>query len=161
MATDWEAELAAFLARLSDVQQRTLEVLGRKRTLLVSGDVAALGELAPTEAGLMEELRQALARRESLLEQAAREGLPANNLQAVAHALAPQQRALLEQPFRQASLQARLLAHEGLLNWLLVQRTLLHLSQLLEIIATGGRLQPTYRKEESLQTSGALVDRAV
>jgi hypothetical protein len=62
---------------------------------------------------------------------------------------------------RQAALRARLLRHEGLVNWVLVQRTLIHLSQLLEIIATGGRLQPTYRKEESLRAGGALVDQEV
>jgi len=161
MATDWDTELAGFLARLSEVQQRTLEMLGRKRQLLINGDLEALGELAQAEAGLADELRQALARRQELLEQAAREGLPASNLRAVAGALPPQQRALLEPPFRRASAQAQLLAHEGLVNWVLVQRILLHLSQLLEIIATGGRLKPTYRKEESLQASGALVDRAV
>jgi hypothetical protein len=42
-----------------------------------------------------------------------------------------------------------------------VQRTLIHLSQMLEIIATGGQMQPTYGKKESVQARGALVDRAV
>lgn len=161
IATDWETALAGFLARLSDVQQRTLDVLGRKRKLLIAGDLEGLGALAEAEAALVEELRQCLAERNAMLERAAREGLPAANLQAVASALPTGQSAALGPPLRQATLQARLLAHEGLLQWLLVQRTLLHLSQLLEIIATGGRLQPTYRKEESLQIGGALVDRAV
>lgn len=161
MARNWESELAGFLARLSDVQQRTLEVLGRKRQLLTQGDLSGLSELAQTEADLVDELRQCLAERKALLEEAAREGLPAENLRAVAAALPGGQSGPLRQPLRQAAFQARLLAHEGLVHWVLVQRTLLHLSQLLEIIATGGRLQPTYRKEDSLQVGGALVDRAV
>lgn len=161
MATDWESELAGFLARLSDVQQRTLEVLGRKRQLLTTGDLDGLGELAHAEAQLVDELRQCLAQRKALLDSAAREGLPADNLRAVAAALPSRQSGPLRQPLRQAAFQAHLLAHEALVQWVLVQRTLLHLSQLLEIIATGGRLQPTYRKEESLHAGGALVDRAV
>ena len=43
----------------------------------------------------------------------------------------------------------------------LVQRALIHLSQMLEIIATGGQMQPTYEKKDSVEASGALVDRAV
>ncbi len=41
------------------------------------------------------------------------------------------------------------------------QRTVLHLSQLLEIIATGGRAQPTYGKGRSADCGGALLDQAV
>jgi hypothetical protein len=52
------------------------------------------------------------------------------------------------------------LQHQSLTNWVLVQRTLLHLSQLIEIIATGGRLKPTYGKGSDHQAGGALVDRA-
>ena len=54
----------------------------------------------------------------------------------------------------------RVLRHHSLTNWVLVQRTLIHLSQMLEIIATGGEMQPTYGKEESVHARGALVDRA-
>jgi hypothetical protein len=41
-----------------------------------------------------------------------------------------------------------------------VQRTLLHLSQLIGIIATGGQSLPTYGKGADCRASGALVDRA-
>jgi len=51
-----------------------------------------------------------------------------------------------------------LLQHHSLVNWVVIQRTLLHLSQMLEIIATGGRLQPTYGKGESSTASGTLMD---
>jgi len=36
---------------------------------------------------------------------------------------------------------------------------LLHLSQMLEIIATGGKKRPTYSKDEAPDCGGALVDR--
>jgi hypothetical protein len=43
----------------------------------------------------------------------------------------------------------------------LVQKALIHLSQLLEIIATGGAFQPTYHKGGPVPAGGALMDRAV
>jgi hypothetical protein len=52
----------------------------------------------------------------------------------------------------------RLLQHHSLTNWVLAQRSLLHITQLLEIVATGGRLQPTYGKGASSHARGALVD---
>ena len=57
-----------------------------------------------------------------------------------------------------SDLRMRLLQTGLLTNWLLAQRTLLHISQLLEIIATGGRIQPTYVVSESVQSRGALLD---
>jgi hypothetical protein len=52
----------------------------------------------------------------------------------------------------------RLLQHQSLTNWVLAQRAVLHVSQLLEIIATGGRLQPTYGDGDTLHNRGSLVD---
>ena len=49
----------------------------------------------------------------------------------------------------------------SLAQWVAVQRTVLHLSQMLEIIATGGRSQPTYGMGVGSQRSGALMDQAV
>ena len=52
----------------------------------------------------------------------------------------------------------RLLQHHSLTNWVLAQRSLLHVSQLLEIIATGGRMQPTYGDRDALHGRGTLVN---
>jgi hypothetical protein len=62
---------------------------------------------------------------------------------------------------KKTAARARLLQHQALANWVLAQRTVLHLSQILEIIATGGRLQPTYGKENPIAAGGSLVDQAV
>ena len=62
------------------------------------------------------------------------------------------------QPGRRLTGRMDLLQHHSLANWVLAQRSLLHISQLLEIIATGGRLRPTYGKSEPVLARGALVD---
>jgi hypothetical protein len=59
---------------------------------------------------------------------------------------------------KESSARMQLLQHHSLANWVLAQRCLLHASQLLEIIATGGRLQPTYGDKESVHARGALVN---
>lgn len=155
----WENDLSAYLTTLSTAQQRTLDVLGRKRQLLAGGDREGLEAIAGEEAAVAAELQECLHQRQVLLDRAAGEGLPADSLRSLAGSLPANHR--LGGQLRQSTAQARLLQHEGLVNWVVVQKTLLHLSQLLEIIATRGRMQPTYNRGEPLQATGALVDQEV
>ncbi|MFH1267928.1 MAG: hypothetical protein ABIK89_19595, partial [Planctomycetota bacterium] len=82
------------------------------------------------------------------------------NIRSLTAALPDDGRRVLSDQVNEAAGRARLLRHHSLTNWVLVQRTLIHLSQMLEIIATGGQMQPTYERKESVHASGALVDRA-
>ena len=75
--------------------------------------------------------------------------------------LATAQRGKVTKQMTATSARMRLLQHQSLANWVLAQRTILHLSQLLEIIATGGQLQPTYSRDEPSDSRGALVDKEV
>lgn len=165
MGIAWESEIANFFKTLSAVQARTLEVLARKRAMIVAADTAGLAAVDEEEVQVMQSLEECLQKREQLLERAGQEGLPSNNLRALAKALPGdpgkdrKKKELLDQ-VRDATLRSRLLQHHSLTNWVLVQKTLIHLSQLLEIIATGGRLQPTYGKDDRACATGALVDRA-
>ena len=160
METTWESDLANFLTDISDVQDESLNILGRKRELLVASDLEGLSALAEKEEKLINRLQQCLLRREELLQQAGREGLPSDSIQSLSAALPEGEKEGLSDRVRQATGRARLLQHHSLTNWVLVQRTLIHLSQMLEIIATGGRLEPTYDREQSPEPSGALVDKA-
>ena len=159
MPTSWEPELARLLGDLSRVQDELLKMLARKRELLVAADTAGLAALGPQEEQLAAALQDCLRRREQLLTQAAGEGRPSGSLQALAATLSQADRKGVEDDLRAARAQARLLRHHSLTNWVLIQRTLIHLSQVLEIIATGGRLQPTYGGGTPAP-AGALVDRA-
>lgn len=159
MKTNWESELATFLTDLSTVQGESLEVLARKRHALAHADTDTLTAIQADEEVLMEKLKQCLTRREELLARAAHQGLPSDSIRSLAGELAgPESQEVVSQ-LGQTTQRARLLQHHSLTNWVLAQRTLIHLSQILEIIATGGRQQPTYSKEEKPQNRGALVDR--
>lgn len=160
MRTTWEPELATLLKDLLAVQDDLLAMFARKRELLLASDAPGLAALAPEEERLSAALQQWVQRREVLLARAGQEGLPSGSIRALTTALPREQQGRLDESVRTAASRARLLRHQSLTNWVVIQKTLLHLSQVLEIIATGGRLQPTYGGGEGVRASGTLVDRA-
>lgn len=156
-----ESDIAGLLSELSSVQTDLLSVLSHKRTLLAAGDGAALGSMANQERELVTRLQACQEHRQRLLAQAAEQGLPSDSIRSLSKSLPTASRNRLKGDLNEAQSRSRLLQHECLTNWVLVQRTLLHLSQMIEIIATGGRMKPTYGNGSDRQDQGALVDRAV
>jgi hypothetical protein len=159
--TAWELELAELLERLSAAQSQLLALLVEKRDCIVRRDHRALAELASREGELAGELQACHRRRQELLAAADAEGLPGGSLSDLSAAIALSRGAQLERSVAEARNRARLIRHECLAQWVAVQRTVLHLSQLLEIIATGGHGQPTYGKGPGGARSGSLMDQAV
>ena len=160
ITTDLESEIAAFLTELSSAQSEMLKLLVEKREFLVKYDGDGLASIVPREEQLVARLQSCLDRRAELLARADDRGLPHDSIRQLAGSLAGGKRSPLAKSVQQASSQARILQHNSVTNWVLVQRTLIHLSQMLEIIATGGRPQPTYGKGDAATSSGALVDQA-
>lgn len=160
---DWEQAITQLLADLSGTQQELLEVLADKRVRLASVDVAGMSELQVREQSLLERLQACHLRREELLTAATREGLPGDSMTSLAKHAVPAGKSSSGEKLRKelatTASRMRLLQTQSLTNWVVAQRSLLHVSQLLEIIATGGRLQPTYGVGEGgLHTRGGLVD---
>ncbi|MHC4406816.1 MAG: hypothetical protein ACYTG0_44925, partial [Planctomycetota bacterium] len=67
MQTTWESELAGFLTRLSAAQDESLEILSKKRELLVAADTQGLADVQAREQALIERLQECLRQREDLL----------------------------------------------------------------------------------------------
>ena len=156
----WEAELAGLLSELSSTQSELLAVLVEKREYLIAADRVGMQSMQPREEELLRRLQGCQERRKRLLEQASRQGLPSDSIRSLATIVPSAEGRVLAEQVEQASARSQLLQHQSLANWVLAQRTLLHLSQLLEIIATGGRARPTYGKGESSAGNGTLVDQA-
>ena len=160
---DWEQAITELLAELSGTQQELFEVLAEKRARLASVDVSGMTELQVREQSLLERLQSCHARREELLAAAQREGLPGDSMTSLANRAIPSGKGSSGEKLRKelatTASRMRLLQTQSLTNWVVAQRSLLHVSQLLEIIATGGRLQPTYGVGEGgLNARGGLVD---
>ena len=160
MHTSWESDLAQLLTELSATQDELLDVLARKRQFLVASDLAGMQSLEAREHALLARLEACSARRGALLEQAAEQGLPSASIRSLAAVASAPDRQALARHVDEVNRRTRLVQHQSLTNWVLAQRTLIHLAQLLEIIATGGRPRPTYGKDESGHAHGSLVDQA-
>lgn len=156
--TDWDAQLGELLTELSAVQGDLLHVLAEKRQVILQGDAPSLSGLAARESDILSRLDACHRRRTSLLSQAKASGMPSGSLTELAGRVAPNQHSKTQRDLKAASQNLRKLQSESLSNWVLAQRSLLHVSQLLEIIATGGRIQPTYEKDASTHVRGNLVD---
>ena len=163
MPISWETELSRFLSDLLTIQDETLAHLKQKRELLRTSDVAGLAEANLEGGRLCERLQACLDRRAKLLALAAEEGVQAETITGLVDTLPSESRRTIRGQARETNVRARLLKHYGFANWVVTQKTLLHLSQILEIIATGGRRKPTYNKNpaEMAAVGGNLVDEAV
>ncbi|MGI8978890.1 MAG: flagellar export chaperone FlgN [Pirellulaceae bacterium] len=157
-AVDWEDELAALLAELSSAQDELLAVLVAKKDCLAAADLEALSELQIRELALGVRLQACHVRRGELLAAAKEQNLPGDSIGRLAATLPARQRDKLGKQVKDSQARMRLLQNQSITNWVLAQRSLLHVSQLLEIIATGGRLQPTYGEGETVHSVGSLVN---
>ncbi len=160
---DWETELAELLTELTSVQDELLTLLQQKREQMLRPETAALAGTEEAEHRLCERLQACHGRRQRLLDEASSQGLRAasiGQLTGTLPNLEPEQRNCLDSQVRQASARTRLVQHQCLTNWVLAQQSLLHLTQILEIVASGGRLKSTYGDDASTHTAGSLVDKA-
>ena len=155
---NWEQELATLLGELSSVQDELLAVLIAKKDCLAGAELEALADLQVRELALGERLQACHQRRGELLAVAKEQNLPGDSLGQLAATLPARQRDKLGKKVKESQAQMRLLQNQSITNWVLAQRSLLHVSQLLEIIATGGRLQPTYGDGETVHSVGSLVN---
>lgn len=153
-----EQDLVEFLNELSELQQELLTVLQEKREHLARGNLAGIEEVQPREEVLISKLNHCHHQRQLLLDRAHEQGLGSNDLGSLAETIQRTEGPALSEQVRTLNARMRMLQNGTLTNWLLAQRSLLHLSQLVEIIATGGKMQPTYVMGEAVHARGALLD---
>jgi flagellar biosynthesis/type III secretory pathway chaperone len=151
-------QIAALLSDLSQVQSELLDLLAEKQKRLAGAQPEAIELLTDRETELAARLQSCHQRRQSLLDQAGAEGLPCDSIASLATRLEKSERGPLTRHVHEASARMRLLQHQSLANWVLAQRSLLHVAQLLEIIATGGRMQPTYGSASQAVSRGGLIN---
>lgn len=152
------AQIADLLNDLSQVQFELLAFLKEKRASMTARNPEEIAALQSREEELTQRLQQCHDRRAVLLAEAGQQGLPDDSLAHLSEALPSGGSRQLRQQIQESSARMRLLQHQSLTNWVLAQRALLHVSQLLEIIATGGRLQPTYGNASTINNRGSLLN---
>jgi hypothetical protein len=157
----WEERVALLLTRLSNVQSAAIVLLTEKLRVLRESDLPGLAALQGRERDIISGLTECQQERQALLDLAREHGRPSRTIRELSHSLGGPSQDALQSQIKVAANQMRLINHHGLANWVVIQRSLIHLSQLLEIIATGGQLQPTYGKGEPCEAHGSLLDQAI
>jgi len=153
-----EQQTAEFLRQVSDVQAELLQVLNQKRELMIANDLEGMQQAQDSEQVLLARLQDLQDSRQELLMNAGERGLPNNSVKSLARALEdPNDRSMTRQA-SEAGNAMRHIQNETLTNFVLAQQTVLHLSQLLQIIATGGKIKPTYEADNASNQGGTLVD---
>lgn len=157
----WRKQLADFLEATLRAQKETVALLEHKRELFAKNDMAAIGELAKKEQAASERLQQCLVERERLLQYAVAEGLPAKSVETLAKAVVPYTDDEFFALLRSVRFETQKMRQNNIANWYVAQRGMLHTSQMLEIIATRGRMRSTYTRTHQRNvgpSGGSLVD---
>lgn len=156
----WDSEIAEMLGELSATQDELFAVLREKRERLAKGTTDGLDAAQHREQRVLERLEHCRQKRSELLEKAGDRGLASDSIRSLAASLPAEKQGDLGERVKTTANRMQLLRHQSIANWVLAQRALVHLSQMIEIIATGGRLQPTYGEGASSLATGNLIDQA-
>jgi hypothetical protein len=160
-STEWLDTAHAFVQELKATQEELLAALRGRRSMLYSPSADAAVAIAPLDHSLLERLQDCVQRRADLLRTAAHVGWPAETLRAAAMAQPDsEQRRRLQAALAQAQSLSRQLQLAGMTQWMLAQRSLAHVGQLLEILATGAPQPPTYGNGPVSTARGGLLDQA-
>ncbi|MDR2756847.1 MAG: flagellar protein FlgN [Planctomycetaceae bacterium] len=157
-----EHEIITFLNQLVTVQEKILDVLKKKQALLVKPDKESLAAITVEEERTLILLQQTLEHREKILESAQEQGYKVDSIRMVCEQIFPNpsEWRLLVNAAQNRNKQIRYLA---LANWTVSQKSLIHLTQILEIIETRGQGKTTYTpqkvKETHSSSGGGFVDR--
>ncbi|MDA7951954.1 MAG: flagellar protein FlgN [Pirellulaceae bacterium] len=156
---DWEREVVSLIQLLWKVQDDLLKVLKQKREYIKTGDFEKCKTVETLEQSVLKRLQDCYTRRESLLALATEEGFSVENLSQLAKVVSKNSAPHLRNQLSEASMRMRFLQNECLTNWVLAQRSLLHVSQLLEIISSGGKEKSTYKQGKNVQADTAYATR--
>jgi len=158
----WRKQIADFLNETLQAQKDCEALLERKQKLFSTNDLAAIGDLAKEEQAAADRLKQCLVEREKLLQYAAAEGFSIRSIEELARIVVPNTDDEFFALLRSVQYESQLLRRRNMANWIVTQRGMLHASQMLEIIATRGRMNTTYTRDQQRNrntTGGSLVDR--
>ncbi|MGL4595561.1 MAG: flagellar export chaperone FlgN [Thermoguttaceae bacterium] len=150
-----------FLNQLAQVQERALAVLTSKQSLLIHPDKEKLIAISKEEQEVVAALHEMEMARNQILEDAKMKGYESDSLRSFIEQIAPQNIEMNHQ-IKQAEKRSRDIRFVALANWTMTQKSIVHLSQMLELIETRGQGKTTYKRltsPEKQSSGGGLVDR--
>jgi hypothetical protein len=155
-------QIEELIVAIDDTQDRLAAIYRDKRAAIRQADGPTIDRLTRTEESLVADLQVHLRQRERILDQARQSGLPSDSLVAVVQTF--------ETPFRERLLgqleATRRMAdanrRESWIVWIVCKQSLRFFSDVIELIANGGRRAPIYLARPGgvaeLSPGGALLD---
>ncbi|MCL2004683.1 MAG: flagellar protein FlgN [Planctomycetaceae bacterium] len=154
-----KTDIKTFLTQLAESQSQMLTVLHKKQAILVKPEKDALPMIAAEEEKVLGRMQAMLDRREELLTTARLRNVPCDSIEQLCGHFFPNnfeiQKVLAET--RHRTQQISLLAYT---NWTMSRKSLIHVSQILELLETRGQGKTTYQPQpKSDRANGSFVDR--
>jgi hypothetical protein len=154
--------VADYLDEYLDVQQALLDVMTAKLDVKTKRSLEEARALDAQEAVLVERLQVCVEKRQGLLADpelnAAGEPTLKRIVESVASSNEDAGDATIFRRFDAAEKNNRELRMRSVSAWVLAQRSVVHWSQMLEIVAAQGQNVPTYKRDRKLRSRGALID---
>jgi hypothetical protein len=146
-----------------DENQAALSVAYRdKRAAIREANGAEIDRLTQIEESLIAELQVQLRRREQILQQARKLGLPAESLTRVVETFDEPLRERLLAQIEQTRRVTDSNRRESWILWIVCKQSLRFFSDVIDLIASGGRRNPVYLARPGavaeMSTGGALLD---
>lgn len=153
-------EILHFFKTLDAAQEKTLAVLQKKQSALVKPEPENLRLVSVEENEAVDLLRQALEEREAVLAAARQRGWDCDSIQTVCERAFPGQNEW-KQVIEKLQAQSTQIRFVSLTNWTMSQKSLVHVTQILEFIETRGEGKTTYQFPKGTRTAsnGGFVDK--
>ena len=154
-----KTDILDFLNQLIDTQSQMLAVLKKQQQILVKPEKGTLASVSAEEENVRGKMQHILQRREELLTAARLQNVSGDSIEQLCGHFFPRnievQKMLGEAKHR--THQIRLLAYT---NWTMSRKSLINISQILELLETRGQGKTTYHPQSAAVTSrGGSVDR--
>jgi hypothetical protein len=152
-------DILDFLNQLIESQTQMIAILHKKQVVLVKPETKAMALISAEEEQILETMQNILQRREELLTTARLQNIRGDSIEQLCGHFFPHntdvQKMLDETKHR--TQQIRLLAYT---NWTMSRKSLIHVSQILELLETRGQGKTTYQPQTNPEASrGGFVDR--
>jgi flagellar biosynthesis GTPase FlhF len=152
-------DIQNFLHQLAEAQEQTIAVLQKKQAILVKPEKEALASISAEEEEMLKELQDVLNRREEIITSARLQNIQGDSIEQLCEHFFPRnvevEKLLIEARHRVQRIQ--LLAFT---NWRMSRQSLNHISQILELLETGGQGKTTYHPKPPSDALGSgCVDR--
>jgi len=160
MTLELAGEIEQLLFALEETQEELGALYRAKRNAIRRADLSDMERLAQSEQGLVERLKTQLQHRSRILQQVKLTGRKSDSLESVVQSLESPARDRLLKQIERTRRAADVNRRESWIVWIVSRQSLRLFSEIMDLIANGGRKAPVYsaQSDSPISMGGALLD---